>query len=71
MSVQLNSISDTFSYPEGYYGRDVLNEDRLESFDSVYQLAKTGVAYYKQNDGNEEGIISCRIRTRLQPCLYS
>nr|WP_317360561.1 DUF6449 domain-containing protein [uncultured Blautia sp.] len=57
MSVQLNSISDTFSYPEGYYGRDVLNEDRLESFDSVYQLAKTGVAYYKQNDGNEEGQI--------------
>ncbi len=29
MSVQLNSISDAFSYPEGYYGRDVLNEDRL------------------------------------------
>lgn len=57
MSVQLNSISDAFSYPEGYYGRDVLNEDRLESFDPVYQLAKTGVAYYKQNDGNEEGKI--------------
>lgn len=54
MSVRLNSISEAFNYPEGYYGRDVLNEDRLESFDPVYQLAKTGVAYYKQNDGNEE-----------------
>ena len=57
ISRKINSISDTFSYPEGYYGRDVLNEDRLESFDPVYQLAKTGVAYYKQNDGNEEGKI--------------
>ena len=57
MSVSLNSISDTFSYPEEYYGRNALEEDRLESFAPVYRLAKTGVAYYKQNDGNEEGQI--------------
>lgn len=54
MSVQLNSISDTFSYPEGYYGRDALNEDRLESFDPVYRLAEIGVAYYKQDSKYEE-----------------